>query len=88
MKDEEIIDTLHPYVRKYVINGKISLEDAMEINKFDTEEFRKLLIEERLKILNWEGRSINLYEKQWKKHIEIRIKQESEIKTKMVVPIE
>lgn len=77
----DFTDDLHPDVIEYVIDGKISLKDAEEINKFETVEQRKQLIQERIKFNKWTEKTSSAIEGDWNKNISILKQQVVDIKT-------
>lgn len=71
-----------PDVREYIVSKKIALKDVGEINSFETVEARRQLVEEKIKTENWKKQSEESYDNQWKKNLEIRKIQETEVKDK------
>lgn len=70
----------HPDVREYIVSKKIDIKDAVEINRFETVEARRQLVEEKVKIDNWKKKSQETYDKEWEQNVDTRKQQVQDIK--------
>lgn len=77
-----IIMKCKPDVRNYIVDKKISVEEAVEISKFRTVEGRKQLIQERIKVSKLAERTHRAIENEWNKNISIRKQQVENIAIK------
>lgn len=79
-KISSVMAVSFPDVREFIVSNKIDLDVATEINRFETIEARRQLVEEKLKLEKLKKGSQETFDNEWTENIKIRAQQFEEVK--------